>query len=125
MVETGAIPLVVLSRQQDPVEIINSTLRNAGHPVHCTWVRDVPALGDALTQVAPQLVFLCVADAEETAAAMEARQRFATTVPVIIVRDTVTEDDLTQAVDLGAQDVVSLASRPRLQAVAGRCGLRL
>jgi len=25
-------PLVVLSRQQDPVEIINSTLRSAGHP---------------------------------------------------------------------------------------------
>jgi len=120
LVETGAIPLVVLSRQQDPVEIINSTLRNAGHPVHCTWVRDVPALGDALTQVAPQLVFLCVSDAEETAAAMEARQRFATKVPVIIVRDTVTEADLTQAVELGAQDVVSLASRPRLQAVAGR-----
>ena len=120
MVETGAIPLVVLSRQQDPVEIINSTLRNAGHPVHCTWVRDVPALGDALTQVAPQLVFLCVSDADETAAAMEARQRFATKVPVIIVRDTVTESDLTQAVELGAQDVVSLASRPRLQAVSGR-----
>jgi EAL domain-containing protein (putative c-di-GMP-specific phosphodiesterase class I)/GGDEF domain-containing protein/PAS domain-containing protein len=120
LVETGAIPLVVLSRQQDPVEIINSTLRNAGHPVHCTWVRDVPALGDALTQVAPQLVFLCVSDAEETVAAMEARQRFATKVPVIIVRDTVTEADLTRAVELGAQDVVSLASRPRLQAVAGR-----
>jgi GGDEF domain-containing protein/PAS domain-containing protein len=120
LVESGAIPLVVLSRQQDPVEIINSTLRNAGHPVHCTWVRDVPALGDALTKVAPQLVFLCVSDAEETAAAMEARQRYATKVPVIIVRDTVTEADLTQAVELGAQDVVSLASPPRLQAVAGR-----
>jgi EAL domain-containing protein (putative c-di-GMP-specific phosphodiesterase class I)/GGDEF domain-containing protein/PAS domain-containing protein len=120
LVETGAIPLVVLSRQQDPVEIINSTLRNAGHPVHCTWVRDVPALGDALTQVAPQLVFLCVSDAEEMAAAMDSRQRFATKVPVIIVRDTVTEADLTKAVELGAQDVVSLGSRPRLQAVAGR-----
>ena len=64
MVETGAIPLVVLSRQQDPVEIINSTLRNAGHPVHCTWVRDVAGLGDALTGATPQLVFLCVSDTE-------------------------------------------------------------
>lgn len=120
LVETGAIPLVVLSRQQDPVEIINSTLRNAGHPVHCTWVRGVPALGEALTHAEPQLVFLCVADAEELVAAMDARQRFATKVPVIIVRDTVTEADLTQAVELGAQDVVSLAAGPRLQAVAGR-----
>jgi EAL domain-containing protein (putative c-di-GMP-specific phosphodiesterase class I)/GGDEF domain-containing protein/PAS domain-containing protein len=118
--ETGAIPVVVLSRQQDPVEIINSTLRNAGHPVHCTWVRGVPALGDALTHAEPQLVFLCVADAEELVAAMDARQRFATKVPVIIVRDAVTEADLIQAVEIGARDVVSLASRPRLQAVAGR-----
>jgi EAL domain-containing protein (putative c-di-GMP-specific phosphodiesterase class I)/GGDEF domain-containing protein/PAS domain-containing protein len=120
LVETGAIPLVVLSRQQDPVEIINSTLRNAGHPVHCSWVRDVAALGDALAQAAPHLVFLCVSDAEETVAAMEVRQRFATKVPVILVRDAVTEADLTQAVEIGAQDVVSLASRPRLQTVAGR-----
>ena len=120
LVESGAIPVVVLSRQQDPVEIINSTLRNAGHPVHCTWVRGIPALGDALSHAEPQLIFLCVADAEELGAAMEARQRLATTVPVIVVRDTVTEADLTLAVDLGAQDVVSLASAPRLQAVAGR-----
>jgi len=120
LVETGAIPVVVLSRQQDPVEIINSTLRNAGHPVHCTWVRGVPALGDALTHAEPQLVFLCVSDADELVAAMEARQRLATTVPVILVRDAVTEADLIQAVEIGAKDVVSLASPPRLQAIAGR-----
>lgn len=120
LVESGAIPLVVLSRQQDPVEIINSTLRNAGHPVHCTWVRDVAGLGEVLTRAAPQLIFLCVTDPEETATAMESRQRHATQVPVVLVRETVTEADLTHAVELGAQDVVSLASRPRLQAVASR-----
>ena len=120
LVETGAIPLVVLSRQQDPVEIINSTLRSAGHPVHCTWVRDVAGLGDALAQVGPRLIFLCVTDGDETAAAMDARRRFSTKVPVILVRDTISEADLTQAVELGAQDVVSLEARPRLQAVASR-----
>ena len=120
LLETGAIPLVVLSRQQDSVEIINSTLRNAGHPVHCTWVRDVASLGDALAQSTPQLVFLCLADAEETAAALEARHRYATQVPVLLVRDTVSEGDLAQALELGAQDVVSLQARPRLQYVAGR-----
>ena len=118
--ESGAIPLVVLSRQQDPVETINSTLRNAGHPVHCTWVRDVASLGDALNQHQPQLIFLCVADADETAAALEARQRCASQVPVILVRDAVTEADLGQAVELGAQDVVTLHSSQRLQAVAAR-----
>ena len=71
MVESGAIPLVVLSRQQDPVEIINSTLRNAGHPVHCTWVRDVSGLGEALAKDMPQAIFLCVSDPDETTAALD------------------------------------------------------
>jgi EAL domain-containing protein (putative c-di-GMP-specific phosphodiesterase class I)/GGDEF domain-containing protein len=120
VVESGAIPLVVLSRQQDPVEIINSTLRNAGHPVHCTWVRDVSGLGDALAKDMPQAIFLCVSDPDETTAALEARQRFASRVPTILVRDSITEADLTHALEIGAQDVVTLHSRPRLQAVAIR-----
>ena len=120
MVESGAIPLVVLSRQQDPVEIINSTLRNAGHPVHCTWVRDVSGLGEALARDMPQAIFLCVSDPDETTAALEARQRFASRVPTILVRDSITEADLTHALEIGAQDVVTLRSRPRLQAVAVR-----
>jgi len=120
LAETGAIPLVVLSRQQDPVEIINSTLRNAGHPVHCTWVRDVAGLGDALAQTTPQLIFLCSTDAEETAAALDARHRFATKIPALLVRDAITEQDLAQALELGAQDVLTLQARPRLQYVAGR-----
>ena len=36
----GAVPMLVLTRHQDHVEAINSTLRNAGHPVHCTWLPD-------------------------------------------------------------------------------------
>ena len=61
MAENSAIPVVVLSRQQDPVETINSTLRNAGQAVHCTWVRDLADLSEALTATnSPQLIFLCV-----------------------------------------------------------------
>ena len=50
MAETTAIPIVVLSRHQDAGELINSTLRNAGHAVHCTWVRELGRLGDTLAQ---------------------------------------------------------------------------
>jgi EAL domain-containing protein (putative c-di-GMP-specific phosphodiesterase class I)/GGDEF domain-containing protein/CheY-like chemotaxis protein len=120
LAENGAIPLVVLSRQQDPVEIINSTLRNAGQPVHCSWVRDVLALNDLLAREQPQLLFLCVADGDEARSAIEARNRFATKVPTILVRESVSDADLEQAVELGVQDVVSLQARPRLQAVALR-----
>ncbi|NJD30991.1 MAG: EAL domain-containing protein [Gammaproteobacteria bacterium] len=120
MAETGAIPLVVLSRQQDPVEVINSTLRNAGQPVHCHWVRDISGLGDALAHADPQLIFLCVADDDEAQAAIEARNRYATQVPAILVRESIGDAELAHGTGIGAQDVVTLAAQRRLQAVAVR-----
>jgi multidomain signaling protein FimX len=120
LAETGAIPLLVLSRQQDPVEIINSTLRNAGQPVHCAWARDITGLGEMLGQSVPQLIFLCSADREEARTALEMRDRYATHVPAILVRESFTEADLVQALEIGACDVVTLAARGRLQAVAAR-----
>jgi multidomain signaling protein FimX len=120
MAETSAIPLVVLARHQEAVEIINSTLRNAGHPVHCAWVRDLAAFGDVLAQGKAQLVFICLPDAEDAAPAIELRNRHASSMPVVLVRDTVNEDSLNRALELGARDVVTLKARPRLCAVAER-----
>ena len=56
MTEQGAVPMIVLTRSQDHVEAINSTLRKAGHPVHCTWLPDASDLGDALTQINPEML---------------------------------------------------------------------
>jgi len=113
--------VVVLSRQQDPVEIINSTLRNAGQVVHCTWVRDLADLADALGPPnSPQLLFFCVSDADELESAMEQRSRLAVRVPALVVRDSLTEADLVRGLELGAADVVTLAARGRLQSVAAR-----
>ena len=47
MNEQGAVPLIVMARSQDHVEAINSTLRKAGHPVHCTWLPDADWLASA------------------------------------------------------------------------------
>jgi EAL domain-containing protein (putative c-di-GMP-specific phosphodiesterase class I)/GGDEF domain-containing protein/PAS domain-containing protein len=121
LAEASAIPVVVLSRQQDPVEIINSTLRNAGQAVHCTWVRELADLADALAPPnSPQLLFFCVADAGELESAMEQRSRLASRVPALVVRETLTEEDLVRGLELGAEDVVTLNARTRLQAVAAR-----
>ena len=38
--------MIVMTRSQDHVEAINSTLRKAGHPVHCTWLPDARDLGE-------------------------------------------------------------------------------
>jgi EAL domain-containing protein (putative c-di-GMP-specific phosphodiesterase class I)/GGDEF domain-containing protein len=121
LAETSAIPVVVLSRQQDPVETINSTLRNAGQAVHCTWVRELADLGDALAAAnSPQLLFLCISDAEELENAMQQRARVASRVPALVVRDVITEADLVRGLELGARDVVTLAAHTRLQSVAAR-----
>jgi diguanylate cyclase (GGDEF)-like protein len=121
LAETSAIPVIVLSRQQDPVEIINSTLRNAGQAVHCTWVRELADLAEAMAAPAtPQLLFFCLTDPEELASAMEQRSKIAARVPALIVRDALTEGDLVRGLELGAADVITLGARARLQAIATR-----
>ena len=45
MSEQGAVPMIVMAKSQDHVEAINSTLRKAGHPVHCTWLPDAARFG--------------------------------------------------------------------------------
>jgi len=58
--EQAAVPMIVMARSQDHVEAVNSTLRNAGHPAHCTWISDIRDLGDALTQINPEMLLVFV-----------------------------------------------------------------
>jgi diguanylate cyclase (GGDEF)-like protein/PAS domain S-box-containing protein len=119
--EHGAVPMIIVTHSQDHVEAVNSTLRNAGHPVHCTWIPDIRDLGDALTQINPEmlLVFSDKFDAS-LQAVMQIRHQFGPEVPALIVRDGVSEEVMAEAMRFGAQDVVSLGNRGRLQAVVTR-----
>ncbi|MGA3159338.1 MAG: hypothetical protein ABSE43_17405, partial [Steroidobacteraceae bacterium] len=56
MSDTSAVPVLVQSATRDPVEALNSLLRNNGLAVHCTWIPDVQDIADALEQLNPQLV---------------------------------------------------------------------
>ncbi|HLN48839.1 MAG TPA: EAL domain-containing protein [Steroidobacteraceae bacterium] len=110
-----------MSRSQDHVEAINSTLRKAGHPVHCTWLPDARDLGDALTQLNPEMLIAFIEElGVELATIMKVRQQTVPEMPVLIVRETVDEAAIAEAMRLGAQDVVTLANRSRLQSVAAR-----
>jgi len=113
--------MIVMTRSQDHVEAINSTLRNAGHPVHCTWLPDASDLGDALTQLNPEMLFAFVEELSvDLASIMKVRQQSAPGMPVLVVREQVDEAAIADAMRLGCQDVVTLANRSRLQAVASR-----
>jgi diguanylate cyclase (GGDEF)-like protein/PAS domain S-box-containing protein len=119
--EQGAVPMIVMTRSQDHVEAINSTLRKAGHPVHCTWLPDARDLGDALTQLNPEML---VAFADEPGidlgSIMKVKTQSAPEMPVLIVRENIDETAIAEAMRMGAQDAVTLANRSRLQSVATR-----
>ena len=113
--------MIVMTRSQDHVEAINSTLRNAGHPVHCTWLPDARDWSDALTQLNPEMLVVFIDELGiDLASIMKIKAQSAPEMPVLIVREKVDEDAMAEAMRLGAQDVVTLANRNRLQAVAAR-----
>jgi PAS domain S-box-containing protein/diguanylate cyclase (GGDEF)-like protein len=113
--------MIVMTRSQDHVEAINSTLRKAGHPVHCTWLPDARDLGDALTQLNPEMLIAFIEElGVDLASLMKVKQQNAPGMPLLIVREQVDEGTIADAMRLGAQDVVTLANRSRLQSVATR-----
>ena len=117
MSEPNAIPLIVLSAARDPVEAINSLLRRAGQPVHCTWIPALRDLADALTQINPELVVHVAASAAELKPVIGVREQFAPTVPLLLLAPSVDEPQIAAAIAAGARDVVTLGCPERLQAV--------
>lgn len=121
MAEQGAVPMIVLTRQQDHVEAINSALRNAGHAAHCSWIRELNDLGDALTQIDAEMLVAFVGSTEaEIQTVLQIRDQLAADVPVLIARENVDEETIAVALRHGARDVVSLSHRARLQYVVAR-----
>jgi len=120
LTEQSAVPLIVLSAARDPVEAINSTLRRAGHPVHCTWIPALRDLADALTQLNPELLVHVVGSSEDIQSALAVRDQVAPSVPLIGVTDVVDEARIASAMQLGARDIVSLTNPARMQAVMQR-----
>jgi len=119
--QPAAVPMIALTRSQDNVEAINKALRNAGHPVHVTWLPDARDLGDVLTQASAEMLMLFADEGiVDLASAMDFRARFAPEVPVLIVRERLDEISIAEALALGAQDAVTLGNVKRLQLVVGR-----
>ena len=113
--------MIVVTHSQDHVEAVNSTLRNAGHPVHCAWIPDIRDLADALGQINPEML-LIFSDRFDASleSVLKICHQFGPEVPILIVRETINEEIIAEAMRLGAQDVVSLGNRNRLQTVVGR-----
>ncbi|HKS54987.1 MAG TPA: EAL domain-containing protein [Steroidobacteraceae bacterium] len=121
MAEQSAVPMIVLTRHQDNVEAINSTLRNAGLAVRCNWIRELNDLGEALTQInAHMLVAFVGQDPQDIVRVMAVAKQFGADVPVLIARDQVDEETIAAAMQQGARDAVTLMNPLRLRLVVTR-----
>jgi PAS domain S-box-containing protein len=119
--DQGAIPMIVMTRSQDHVESVNRTLRNAGLPVHCTWLPDARDLDDAMTQINPEMLIAFLDDLGiDLATIVAARSRSIANLPILVVRERIDEAMIAEAMKTGANDAVTLASIERLQFVVSR-----
>jgi multidomain signaling protein FimX len=116
LTEQNAVPLIVLSPARDPVEAINSALRRAGQPVHCTWIPALRDLADAIAQINPELL-VHIAGSEDLRAVIGLRDQVAPKLPIIGVAESADENRIAEAMQVGARDFVSMGNTARLTAV--------
>src|SRR5690606_2795671 len=115
------VPLLVLTDREDNVELINRTLRDAGHPARCQWVQRIDALAEALEQHDPELLWFFPDGSQiQLRDVAKVRQQIAPMVPLVVVTSTADEASIARAMEIGAQDLVSIAQLERLRAVAAR-----
>jgi diguanylate cyclase (GGDEF)-like protein len=118
--DTTAVPILVHSATRDPVEALNSMLRNAGLAAHCTWIPGVQDIADALEQLNAELLVCHMTPAAHLADIATIRDQIAPSVPLVVIRDHLDEKLMTEDARRGARDTVSFSHPERLQTVLRR-----
>ncbi len=105
----------------DDVEFINRLLREGGHAVHCRWVSRRDDLVETLEAEDIELIWL-FADRFASPAREIAKLKAAAAerVPLLVVQEAAEEAAIAEAMEAGAQDLVSTAHPERVRAVAER-----
>ncbi len=116
-----SIAIAVLTENQDDVEIINRTLRDAGHAAHCRWVAAPNALLELLADDSVELLIInCDRYKDSIRAVIKQKDRYNPEVPVIAMQESADEESILSAMQAGACDLVSLSMTGRLQSVVSR-----
>jgi len=116
-----SISIAVLTESQDDVEIINSTLRDAGHAAHCHWISTPNKLADTLSAENVELLILnCDSYKDSIQQVIKQKDRYKPEVPVIATQETADEASIQKAMQAGACDLVSISRKTRLQSVVTR-----
>jgi len=118
--DSTAVPVLVQSVSRDPVETLNSLLRNSGLAAHCTWIPGLQDVPDALEQLNPEMVVVFAPALEQLAGLAAVRDRMAPGVPLIVIRDQLDGTAIGADMARGARDTISIAHPEHVQAVIHR-----
>ena len=115
------VSIAVLTEDQDDVEIINSTLRDAGHAAHCHWISTPSKLADTLASENVELLILnCDRYKDTIRQVIKLKDRYNPEVPLIAMQETADEASIQEAMNSGACDLVSISLKARMQSVVTR-----
>lgn len=121
MTDKHNISIAVLTRIQDDVQLVNSSLRDAGHAAHCQWVENPAAFDEVLRQGEIELIVLNNDSYPDTLRQIvNQKDGYLPDVPIIAMRSQVDETVILEALKDGASDLVSPNQKARLQAVVNR-----
>jgi len=116
-----SVPVIVCTKRREDAELVNKTLRDAGHTVRCKVVSRMEDLESTLEATPPHLLlFFPDAHSASIREVAKLRQLYASMSPLIIVSDTADDATITAALQAGAHDLVSTAYPARLLAVCER-----
>ena len=116
-----SISIAVLTRDQDDVESINSTLRDAGHAAHCHWISSPDKLADTLAAENVELLILnCDRYPDSIHQVIKQKDLYNPEVPLIAMQEQADEASIQEAMQHGACDLVSMSLKTRLLSVVSR-----
>ena len=119
--ERRGISIAVLTDNQDDVDLVNRTLRDAGHAAHCHWIENPNNFDHLLRSRTLELIILNNDNyVDSVRQVVKQKDVYFPEVPVIAVQQIVDEKRILDAMKDGACDLVSIQTRGRLQAVVTR-----
>ncbi|HET7176162.1 MAG TPA: EAL domain-containing protein [Gammaproteobacteria bacterium] len=117
----SALPVLVVAPSQNDAEMLNSTLRNAGHAVRPIWAGSMDDAEKSLKQQKPDLI-LCSTSVPAAPFKDVVRLRDMTlpNVPIIAIGKSLSPAIIAEIINTGARDLVSMDQVEHLQAVVSR-----
>ena len=121
MNQRKSIVIAVLTEREEDVELVNGTLRDAGHAAQCHWVENPAQFDEALDEEGIELIIMND-DRYPDAIRQVIKQKdtFFPEVPLLVLKSEVDEDTILEAMNAGACDLVSVENKARLLVVVDR-----